>query len=59
VTDKGGLTATDSATVKVIWNFTGFFRPVDPRAGRVIVTEHFANQRRNARGERGVRRGPI
>jgi predicted extracellular nuclease len=29
VTDDGGLTATDSATVKVIWNFTGFFQPVD------------------------------
>jgi hypothetical protein len=29
VTDDGGLTATDTATVKVIWNFTGFFQPVD------------------------------
>jgi predicted extracellular nuclease len=29
VTDNGGLTATDSATVKVVWRFTGFFQPVD------------------------------
>ena len=29
VTDNGGLTATDSATVFVIFNFTGFFQPVD------------------------------
>jgi uncharacterized protein len=28
-TDTGGLTATDSATVNVIWQFTGFFSPVD------------------------------
>jgi uncharacterized protein len=29
VTDSGGLTATDTATVVVIYNFTGFFAPVD------------------------------
>jgi hypothetical protein len=29
-TDPGGLTATDSATVTVTWQFTGFFAPVDP-----------------------------
>jgi hypothetical protein len=29
VTDDGGLTATDEATVFVIFNFTGFFQPVD------------------------------
>ena len=28
-TDPGGLTGTDTATVKVIWQFTGFFSPVD------------------------------
>ncbi len=29
VTDNGGLTAQDSATVNVIYNFAGFFQPVD------------------------------
>jgi predicted extracellular nuclease len=29
VTDEGGLTATDEATVRVIYNFSGFFQPVD------------------------------
>jgi predicted extracellular nuclease len=29
VTDVGGLTAVDTATVNVIYNFTGFFQPVD------------------------------
>jgi predicted extracellular nuclease len=29
VTDDGGLTAVDTATVKVIFNWTGFFQPVD------------------------------
>jgi len=29
VTDAGGLTATDEATVFVIFNFTGFVQPVD------------------------------
>jgi len=29
VTDNGGLTAVDSATVNVIYNFAGFFQPVD------------------------------
>jgi predicted extracellular nuclease len=29
VTDDGGLTAEDSATVNVIYNFAGFFQPVD------------------------------
>ena len=29
VTDNGGLTATDEATVVVIYNFAGFFQPVD------------------------------
>ncbi|MEK6301477.1 MAG: ExeM/NucH family extracellular endonuclease [Acidobacteriota bacterium] len=29
VTDDGGLTATDEATVFVIFNFTGFFQPVE------------------------------
>jgi hypothetical protein len=29
VTDNGGLTATDEATVFVIYDFTGFFQPVD------------------------------
>jgi len=29
VTDNGGLTAADSATVNVIYNFAGFFQPVD------------------------------
>jgi hypothetical protein len=29
VTDDGGLTATDSATVRVIWRYTGFFQPID------------------------------
>ncbi len=29
VTDNGGLTAVDSATVIVIYNFNGFFQPVD------------------------------
>ena len=29
VTDNGGLTATDEATVFVIYNFTGFFQPID------------------------------
>jgi hypothetical protein len=28
VTDDGGLTAEDSATINVIYNFTGFFPPV-------------------------------
>ena len=28
VTDLGGLTATDSATVTIIWNFAGFLWPV-------------------------------
>jgi hypothetical protein len=43
VTDDGGLTATDAATVDVIWNFTGFFQPVDNppvlnvlKAGRAV-----------------------
>lgn len=29
VTDDGGLTATDEATVFVIYNFSGFFPPID------------------------------
>ena len=29
VTDDGGLTAVDTATVNVIYNWTGFFQPVD------------------------------
>jgi predicted extracellular nuclease len=29
VTDSGGLTAVDSATVNVIYNFSGFFQPID------------------------------
>ncbi len=29
VTDNGGLTAVDQATVNVVFNWTGFFRPVD------------------------------
>ena len=29
VTDDGGLTAVDSATINVIYNFAGFFQPVD------------------------------
>lgn len=29
VTDDGGLTATDEATVVVIYNFNGFFQPID------------------------------
>lgn len=29
VTDNGGLTAADSATVNVTFNWTGFFQPVD------------------------------
>jgi hypothetical protein len=29
-TDTGGLTGTDSAVVQVIWQFTGFFPPIDP-----------------------------
>jgi predicted extracellular nuclease len=29
VTDNGGLTAVDSATVNVVYNFAGFFNPVD------------------------------
>ncbi len=29
VTDDGGLTAVDSATVNVTYNFAGFFQPVD------------------------------
>jgi uncharacterized protein len=29
VTDNGGLTAVDLATVNVIYNFAGFFRPTD------------------------------
>ncbi|HLO29831.1 MAG TPA: PxKF domain-containing protein, partial [Anaerolineales bacterium] len=29
VTDSGGFTAVDSATVNVIYNFNGFFQPVD------------------------------
>jgi predicted extracellular nuclease len=28
-TDNGGLTAVDSATVNVIFNWTGFFQPID------------------------------
>jgi uncharacterized protein len=28
VTDDGGLTATDEATVQVIYNFSGFFQPI-------------------------------
>jgi predicted extracellular nuclease len=30
VTDEGGSTATDTATVSVIYDFEGFFAPVDP-----------------------------
>jgi hypothetical protein len=29
VTDSGGLTAVDSATVNVIYNFNGFFSPIE------------------------------
>ena len=29
VTDNGGLTAVDAATVNVIFNWAGFFQPVD------------------------------
>jgi hypothetical protein len=29
VTDNGGLTAIDTATVAIIYNFAGFFQPVD------------------------------
>jgi predicted extracellular nuclease len=43
VTDDGGLTATDTATVDVTWNFSGFFQPVDNppvvnvlKAGRAV-----------------------
>ncbi|HEX9260399.1 MAG TPA: PxKF domain-containing protein, partial [Acidimicrobiales bacterium] len=28
-TDTGGLSATDAATVNVIWRFSGFFSPID------------------------------
>jgi hypothetical protein len=43
VTDTGGLTATDTAVVNIVWNFTGFLPPIDNlpivnsvKAGRVI-----------------------
>jgi PKD domain len=29
VTDAGGLTGTDTAVVNVIWDFDGFFQPID------------------------------
>ena len=39
VTDETGVTAVDTATVKVIWNFTGFLAPVSnpPTVNRVFA----------------------
>jgi uncharacterized protein len=39
VTDDTGVTAVDTATVKVVWNFTGFLVPVSnpPTVNRVIA----------------------
>ncbi len=49
-TDGGGLTAVDSATVNVIFNFNGFFQPVDNlptlntvKAGQAIPIEFSLN----------------
>ncbi|HUM68627.1 MAG TPA: ExeM/NucH family extracellular endonuclease, partial [Chloroflexota bacterium] len=38
VTDTGGLTATDQATVSVVYNFTGFFQPVENLPAFNLVT---------------------
>jgi hypothetical protein len=44
VTDPSGLTATDTAVVNVVWDFSGFFPPIDNppalnavKAGRVVA----------------------
>jgi predicted extracellular nuclease len=46
VTDPSGLTATDTAVVNVVWNFSGFFPPIENppalnvvRAGRVLAIQ--------------------
>jgi PKD domain len=46
VTDPSGLTATDTAVVNVVWNFSGFFPPIDNppalnvvKAGRVLAIQ--------------------
>jgi hypothetical protein len=46
VTDPSGLTATDTAVVNVVWNFSGFFPPIDNppelnvvKAGRVVAVQ--------------------
>jgi PKD domain len=46
VTDPSGLTATDTAVVNVVWDFSGFFRPIDNppalnaiKAGRVVAIQ--------------------
>ena len=46
VTDPSGLTATDTAVVNVVWDFSGFFPPIDNppalnavKAGRVVAIQ--------------------